>query len=316
MSLRIAPLADTDAPQALKLLEISYDTERKVSPLLPAPILGDNSRALPLIRQCIRNFCVAAFCDGCLVGFLGVFLEFQFKGQRAALMREFTHAATGSDRTLVYQSLYAALGEYLRHKQTQLHIVAHFAGDSALRDTLYQLGFGAFLAGALRDLSAVDRAPNLEIGQEHDFLSIAELDADHNKYYRAAPIFLKKDDSPATVRSRLLAHQENGDTLFVYRENGCPKAYFIVGPCVGTKEGLLLQDSNAAQILSAYAEPGTRGNGVGKALLDACVRWASRQSYRCLFVEHETANILGSLFWHRHFDPYLCFSMRYVEDCV
>jgi GNAT superfamily N-acetyltransferase len=89
----------------------------------------------------------------------------------------------------------------------------------------------------------------------------------------------------------------------------------MVGHCAGKNQGFLLRDSGTAQVLSAYAEPEVRGRGVGRALLGACLQWASRQGCSRLLVEHETANISGSRFWQRHFDPYLCFSMRYVEDC-
>jgi GNAT superfamily N-acetyltransferase len=193
--------------------------------------------------------------------------------------------------------------------------MAAFANDLALRDTLYQLGFGAFLIERLRDLSAVDAAPGVEVVEERDFQTIAGIDADHRRYYRGSPIFLMKDDSPAAVRSALAAHQDRGDALFVYRQDGRSKGYFVVGHCAGKNQGFLLQGSGTAQVLSAYAEPEVRGRGVGRALLGACVQWASRQGCSRLLVEHETANLSGSRFWQRHFDPYLCFSTRYVEDC-
>jgi GNAT superfamily N-acetyltransferase len=316
MKLKIVPLAASNAPEALHLVKNAYDSERTVSPLLPPRMLGDSGKVLSLIRESIGNGCLAAFRDGRMVGFMGVFVEFPFKGQRAALIREFSHAAAGSDRILVYQLLYATLGEILRQRQTQLHIAAHFAGDLMLRDALYQLGFGAIATERLRGLSRIEGAASTEIVREHDFLAVADIDAEHRRYYRSAPIFVRKDDSPAAVRSRLLQHQKRGDALFVYREGGFSKAYFMVGPCMGQQEGFLLRNSNTAQILSAYVEPGTRGRGVGKILLNACVEWASGQGFSRMFVEHETANVSGGGFWERHFSPYLRFSMRYVEDCA
>jgi GNAT superfamily N-acetyltransferase len=95
-----------------------------------------------------------------------------------------------------------------------------------------------------------------------------------------------------------------------------PAAYFIVGPCRGQGEGLLLAETRTAQICSAYARPEVRGKGVGTALLDRCVRWARAHGFERLFVEHETANIPGTAFWRRHFSPYLYASMRYVDSTL
>ncbi len=111
----------------------------------------------------------------------------------------------------------------------------------------------------------------------------------------------------------LLAAQRDGAALFVHDEGGNPSACFHVARCKGLHEGRLLRGTNSAQVLSAYASPRSRGRGVGQALLAACVGWARAQGFERLMVEHETANLLGSAFWGRHFSPYLTFSMRCVE---
>ena len=54
----------------------------------------------------------------------------------------------------------------------------------------------------------------------------------------------------------------------------------------------------------------------GTALLNRAIQWAQAQGYARLFVEHETANFYGSHFWHKHFTPYLYFSMRYVDNTI
>ena len=79
--------------------------------------------------------------------------------------------------------------------------------------------------------------------------------------------------------------------------------------------GFLLQGTNTAQILSAYAKPAVRTKGIGKALLQRSIQWARAQGYERLFVEHETANRDGGNFWRSHFSPYLYCSTRYV-DCT
>ena len=196
-----------------------------------------------------------------------------------------------------------------------MHIVAHFANDRSLQEALYHLGFGAFLAERIRRLSIVSAAANVELSQEEDFAVIHDLEVEHMKYYRRPPIYLRKDDSTETVRAALRARQEQGNALFVYRDKGKPTAYFMVGLCTGNQAGRILRNTNTAQLLSAYACPSARERGIGKALLNRSIKWAQEQRFSRLFVEHETANISGGNFWHKHFSPYLYFSMRYIEDC-
>ncbi|MBT3275666.1 MAG: GNAT family N-acetyltransferase [Spirochaetales bacterium] len=239
---------------------------------------------------------------------------FKFKGQQAALLGELCHGTLQNNRLEAYQLLYKALGEHLQRQRTQLHIIAHFAHDRLLQESVFQLGFGAFLAERIRDLTAIDGAADIEIFQENDFATIQDLEIEHKTYYRKPPIYLWKDNSAETVRTQLQAMNAQRNVLFVYKENGKPAAYFMVGLCLGEDDGRILRGTNTAQVLSAYAAPSARGRGIGKALLNRCIDWAQSQGFERLYVEHETANIYGGNFWRKHFSPYLYFSMRYVED--
>jgi ribosomal protein S18 acetylase RimI-like enzyme len=302
-------------PDAAALCAASYEEERAASPLLPALLLGGTAagEVARRIEGCLRNGCVAAFDGARLAGYMGVSAFFPFKGQDAALVGEWAHARAGGDGALLYQSLYAALGELLQGRGTRLHIVAHFAHDRALNDALFDLGFGTFLMEELRDLSPVPGAARADIVREEDFQRIEELESEHARYYMGSPIFLMKDASPHAVRAALAEQQAEGNALFVYREEGEPAGYFMVGRCAGEDMGRLLRGSSTAQVLSAYCRPRARGRNIGKALLGACVGWARSGGYERLFVDHESANVIGSRFWGAHFSPYLRFSMRYVE---
>ncbi len=46
------------------------------------------------------------------------------------------------------------------------------------------------------------------------------------------------------------------------------------------------------------------------------MQWAFENGFLRLFVEHETANVLGARFWSRHFSPYLYYSLRYIDPMV
>jgi len=316
-SIRIwtAPLGEGNLGGALELLRNAYAAEREHSPLLPPVLLGDPLRAEPGLRAVLARGAVGAWLDDRLVGFMGVAACFPFKGLRAALVGEMAHAAAPDAPTAaIYEALYTALGGALRVEGAPLHIVAHFAGDDVLRATLYRLGFGAFLAEELRDLSPVAAPRAVTARREDDVSAVVDLDVEHRAYYRSPPIFLVKDTGKDAAERDLAAARKDGAVVFVHDDDdGRIDAYFIVGPCAGVGEGRLLRGTNSAQVLSAYARPGARGRGIGAALLDACVTWARERGFDRLMVEHETANLAGSAFWGRHFRPYLTFSMRYAE---
>lgn len=315
MKYDVVPLEPAHLAAAVDLVDRAYQAERDSSPLLPAELLGDRQRILPYLETCLPNGCVGALSGGELVGFMGISAYFTFKGQKAALVREYSHAATEDDKLAVYRALYAGLGEILAARRAQLHLIGHFAGDRVLREALFLFGFGALVAENLRDLSPVAGAAEVPITQEPDFAVAEALEVEHKNYYRDAPIFLIKDASPERVRAGLAEQQRAGDVLFVYRQDDQPAAYFTVGPCRGLEEGFLLRDSNTAQILAAYARRDSRGQDIGKALLNRALAWAREEGYARIFVEHETANVYGGPFWRKHFTPFLYFSMRYVEPC-
>jgi GNAT superfamily N-acetyltransferase len=81
-------------------------------------------------------------------------------------------------------------------------------------------------------------------------------------------------------------------------------------------EGFLLQQTNTAQIKSAYARPAIRGKGIGTALLQRAIQWSHQQGYERVFVEHETANVYGGNFWCKYFIPYVYVSMRYIDTTL
>ena len=145
---------------------------------------------------------------------------------------------------------------------------------------------------------------------------LLHIQTEHNDYYSKAPIFILKPTSPDEVLDELQAHARQGDVFFVYYEQEEPCAYMILGNSTIDGEGFLLQNTNTAQIKSAYARPDIRGKGVGKALLQRAIVWSQARSYERIFVEHETANLSGSIFWQKYFNPYVYFSMRYVDNAL
>ncbi|NKB72314.1 MAG: GNAT family N-acetyltransferase [Candidatus Latescibacteria bacterium] len=298
---------------ACQLFIEKYEKERAILPLLPSRVIDEPTWiAHMLAKHLAQEPGVAVFHQGRLAGYMVSGFRFPFKGQQAAMIPEYGHASLEKDQAELYSLLYMGLAEKWAATGVQLHLIRHLAGDAVLQEILFQLGFGAVVAERLRDLSSVEDVSVVEIVREQDSTRLIELHREHMRYYRASPIFLEKDaDRPSAVAD--LEEHAGKDDFLVYYEDREPAAYFIVGEAGDSHEGVLLRQTNTAQIKSAYAKPGMRHRGIGKALLRRAVEWAAAGGYDRLFVEHETANHYGGPFWRRHFQPYLYGSMRYIE---
>jgi len=301
---------------AANLFADNYRDELEMNPFLPSRAIDEQEWILDTLRPLVKNPGVAVLKANRLIAYMITGFQFPFKGQNAVQVPGYCHGAVKEDRKRLYQLIYMYLaGEWAKNGR-YLHIVAYFAHDSVIQETLYQLGFGALIAEEVRDFSPVNGASKVAITEEKDYSKLNDIHIEHMRYYPEAPIFISKENKIKSAMPDLKSHSDNKDTFLVYYEDGKPCAYFIVGTSMTGSEGFLLRNTNTVQIKGAYAQPGTRGKRVGKALLQAAVDWSNKFGYERLFVEHETANYYGGNFWRKHFSPYLYFSLRYIDNSI
>ncbi len=301
--------------QAAELVIINCKYERKFSPLLPIRDIDEIRKAL---QPMIDNPGVAIVKAGTLQAFMVTGHRFPWKGQRAVIVPEFCHAARPDDldRNQLYQLLYMNLAQKWVDGGNSLHVIGHLAHDELLKKTVFQLGFGAILAERLRNFSDITVGNDQPIGQSDDVNRLVDIQLAHNSYYPHSPIFIIKSTDRETIASNLREHIANGDVIFTYSEGDKVKGYMIAGKSADNAEGFLLQNTNTAQVKSAFVMPDIRGKGIGTALLQRSIQWSRDQGYDRIFVEHETANFYGVHFWRKNFSPYLYYSMRYVDNTV
>lgn len=312
----LIPLTEKYLHSAVELFINNYKQEREKSPLLPSRVIDEPEWIYHTLQSHLSNPGVAIVRQNQVVAYMITGAQFPFKGQQATLVPEYGHSAVAANKREYYQRMYMYLAQEWANDHNHLHIIAHFAHDRILQETLYQLGFGAILAERLRDLSNVIGQHGIMIVEEQDVDKLIDLQIEHNRYYLKSPIFLLKPTERHEVLADLEIHARQGDVFFVYYEWDNPCAYMIVGESALDGEGFLLQHTNTAQIKSAYAQQDVRGKGIGKALLQSVIQWAQHQGYERLFVEHETANFYGGNFWCKYFTPYVYFSMRYIDNTI
>lgn len=315
MSSEIVPFTADHLDAAVALFVAAYREERSHSPFLPSRALDDPGRLRSLLQSYLDNPGVAVIDGGELLAFMLTGPSFDWKGQRCALVPEVAHSATATQKAALYQRMYMRLAQQWVADGVHVHLVGYLAHDGVLQETLYQLGFGAILAERLRDLSLIDAPHDVPIVELDDVARLVDLELEHTGYYPQSPIFLRREPNAEEARADLEAALAQGDAIFAIEEGGRPVAYLTVGRSSDDGEGLLLRDTNTAQVKGAYAQPAYRGRGFGTALLQRAICWARAQGYDRLMVEHETANVFGGNFWRKYFTPYVTVAMRYV-DCT
>lgn len=316
MPYTLTPLTQEYLEPAVDLLIRNYKQEQEHSPLLPSRAIDEPSWIYHVLQSKLANRSVVVLEQNNVLAYMVTGDQFPWKGQQAAIVPEYCHSAIAASKQELYQRMYMYLAQKWVNHHIHLHLIRHFAHDTILQETLYLLGFGAILAERLRDCSTVDERSTAKIRVEPDVNKLIALQTEHNRYYPKAPIFIEKPIDKREVLAELVAHAQQGDVFFVYDEQDEPGAYMIVGESTIDGEGFFLQQTNTAQIKSAYARPEIRGKGVGTALLQRALEWSHQQGYERIFVEHETANVYGGNFWSRYFTPYLYSSMRYIDPTL
>lgn len=302
---------------AVELFLESYKEEKLHCKYLPEKVINHPEIVKDYLLKFKNESGVMVFNEEKkLVGYMLSSYKFSFKNQRSVIVQEYGHASIREDQDLIYKLMYMDISQKWLDNDLFLHIICHFSGNKELINILYETGYGAIINERLRDISTIDDAPQVEIILEDDISKLVDLQCEHMAYYKKAPIFIIKDSDSKSVKEKLKQFKEEKQTFLVYYHQNKASGLFIVGESGKDEEGLLLRNTNSAQIKHAYIKPDLRGKGIGKALLNKAVAWSKEQGYERLFVEHETANFSGGIFWGKYFTSYLNASMRYVDNTL
>jgi GNAT superfamily N-acetyltransferase len=316
MTFQIVDFSAEYIPSAVQLFLHGYRREKEVNNLLPDKILNNTHLIFQALLSHEKNAGVIILSNETLIAYLVTGSTFTFKNQKAAMVPEYGHSAIDEDKNKLYRLMYAELASKWIQNKIHLHIIGHFSHDKKLAMILFQLGFGAIVTEKLRNLSPVNHTSLLCITYENDPRKLINLEREHRQYYQKAPIFIKRNSDLKAILVDLKNHVKHGDKFIVCYDHDLPIGYFTVGPLQKDGEGFLLQDTNTAQMKSAFIKPSFRGKGVGTALLNEAIDWARENGFERLFVEHETANYYGGQFWDKYFSSYLNFSMRYIDNTI
>jgi GNAT superfamily N-acetyltransferase len=295
----IEDLGEATIERAAALVAREHIAARQIRPELP-DAFGDAG----LCAAALRRLCdsghhgLVATDGGRAVAVMTVIVrEIPAAGRYARLPAEgFAVDPDLADPTRVLATVFADLASPLVADGVLKYYLLHLA-LSRLSEALSNLGFGRDGAYGIQSAAARRRSPAVAVraaGPE-DLGSVARLALVELRHRSAPPMFGPPQGRPlADLAAEHSALRDGG-------------AVHLLASLGGVDVGLLtieltspvprLCPDGQPYIGPTATVPGARGQGVGRALVDAALTWAHDHGYRWVSVDFETANPLSRPFW-------------------
>jgi GNAT superfamily N-acetyltransferase len=216
-------------------------------------------------------------------------------------------AAHAAEQAEDIRDLYGfAAGPWVEEGRTR-HYALVPATDAPLVDAWFRLGFGHQQAQAIRAVPPETevRAPEgFEIRKPTaaDVEALIEVDLALPRHQRLSPVFSERPmPSADEIREEWASILAGSDEeVFVAYRDGRPVACWGVAPAeVSRHHRGLSRPERACYLAFASTLPESRGSGIGVALTDAALAWASEQRYAVMVTDWRVPNLLASRFWPR-----------------
>jgi GNAT superfamily N-acetyltransferase len=231
--------------------------------------------------------------------------------------------AAGEDPVALYRAMYAELARGWARDGFYVHTAHITAGDAALRDAWFNLGFGCNQVCATREVSAPvnGAAPNASIeiheaGPE-DIDVVMQLDWELYEHHSRSPIFwpLLKEPRPAARAHTARMLEDPANAHFVAYDGGRPIAMQTFEAPGFTP--VTLDHAGSIYLHDGIVSETARGGGVGTALLEHAMAWARKQGHRWCTLHFASGNPSGAPFWLGHgFIPVEYTMSRHLDERV
>ncbi len=312
---QIIPIREEHIKHSVTLFVRAYCEARHREPLLPSRH-EDVQAILPLLQGLARNHAgVVAIRGGEVVGFLvGQVLE-SFRGKKTVYVPEFAHAAVAQGRQDIYQAMYEAISASWVANGCGCHLITILENQPELVKAFFWLEFGMTAVDAMRSLSPVPfRSPEVHVRQARpDDIDAVVFLANALQHHLAGPPIFKIDSE--LVRREDIADRLRGpaQACWLAWHEDEPVAYCHIQGA-NTSASYIISDPRTASVKAAFTKEPFRGRGVGLALLNRCMEWATTAGYGRCAVDFEPQNTHAARFWMKRFHP-VCYTLiRYVQE--
>jgi GNAT superfamily N-acetyltransferase len=286
--LELVPFADEHVEDAARLLAARHARHRAAEPLLPELL-----DPLAAVEQEWR-------ADGAS----GVFAPGAYLIAAPATVAGITWMRVGIAGQAIegdpeaMRDLYAAAAQRWADEGQSKHAVFVPSYDARLVDAWFRLSFGASAVLAMRETGSDDQFDvdvAIRRGTSDDFDRAARLELAMSEAMRPSPSF---SELPPQTHAEVAAEwHEDGDDdkheLFVAERDGRIVGHFLLYH----RPPDLRVPGNSIDLAQASTEPEARGTGIGRALTDYVLRWASENGYPVMTTDWRMTNLWASRFW-------------------
>ena len=314
MTIRVVSLRDHHLEDAAHLVAARHREERQHAPILPGRFEDPGAVLPPLRRLASESEGIVALEGGRLVGLLLGMVLPDFKGMRSAYVPEWSHAAVGDRRRRVYEEMYVEAATRWVADGCLLHAITLLAHDGEAFDAWNWMGFGMLVIDAVRGLEPVEGPlPEVDIWRAglDDVETAMAFDRALSEYLAEPPTFLLGGE-PMDRAEHVAWLEDPERALWVASRRGESVGVIGLQPSNPTAAATP-QGDGSVSITRAFTLAPMRGQEVGTALLARAIDWARTTGYARCAVDFESANVLASRFWLRHFEP-VCYSLMRVVD--
>jgi GNAT superfamily N-acetyltransferase len=305
--LRVWPFSDVHVPAAASLLS---EVQRVGSAGLTSVVadLREASRALCDARE--RGLGVTAVEGSDVAGFLIAPLP-PSPAHGGVRITDVHHAATPERARFLYRTMYEALAGRLVRLGVFTHRILVLAEPTMPVTALFEMGFGVDQIKGVRPVEA-GLAPHIgclvERASIDDVDDVVDLWIELDKFHSRSPILGPAMPDPGAIRAEAAERiLDQARVVLVARESGRAVAMIEAHP-----DG---RYADTVTIGLNVVTEAVRSGGIGTAMLDALLRWASITGFRHCAVSWASANLISDAFYRargflpiryelvRHLDP-------------
>ena len=305
--LEIVAFAEDHLDDASQLLAERHRRHRLAEPLLPegyeSPTAARGQIEAVLGGENASG--VAAYRGGSMAGFMIGRSRGEALWGRNAWIDAAGHAAADPE---VVRDLYAAAAVrwWKLGLTRQYALVPVF--DPHVLDAWWRLGFGQQQVMAIREVQSHSWPEHVRQATTNDLDALVALEPLVDQAHRESPVFSEvyRDDDPETLRGEYIDDLADDAvaTLVYEREGRIPGALAVVPIEHSPMHAGLVRPDGQCLLSFAATMPSDRGSGVGLALTEGALAWASESGYSAIATDWRVTNLLSSRFWaHRGFRP-------------
>lgn len=331
MNMTINPFTDEHLSAAATLLSARHRRNRRVLPQLPARF-EDPAVAQASLQHAWQkpwtSGTVALYGDE-LVGYLIGSATFDQHMGRTAWIRQAGYALAADVDIEVIRDLYAAAGP----RWLALGCFEHYAmittAERLMLDAWYSLDFGQQHAYGLCDLSAINDkrtvAPDsvtVRRANKDDKAYLADLSFITAEHLFYAPTWAPTPPEVAAGRPESygsVAEDEEATTWLAFRREGKDEEVlgFQIYYAAEPEDDELFVPDNCVELSAAGVKANARGQGIGRALINAGFAHAQKAGYKYCLTDWRTTNLPASRFFpHRGFEPIVFRLHRCVDQRI